>query len=355
MGNTENITHKRTKRSILRKVITRIILFVVFISLLVFLAFKLSPWPSALLIRYSFDKEGARVNEALKKHVPAGISSIPGQQYDLNDKDALLDVYYPSAIAGTNQELPVIVWIHGGGWVAGSKESIASYCKILAGKNYIVVSVDYSIAPRKHYPTPVKQVNIALAYLRENAKRLHIDPSHFILAGDSGGAHIAAQTGNIISNKDYAQLMGITPGISRSELSGLILYCGPYDAGRINLSGDHAFFLKSVLWAYSGKKDFANDPFFKTASVINYINNNFPPCFISVGNGDPLRAQSEALARKLIQLNVKADTLFYAPGYIPLLPHEYQFNLDTDAGKDALEKSTRFLSSLTMTGSNKPE
>jgi len=324
------------------------------IFFLVFLGFKLSPWPSALLIKYYFEKEGAKVNEALKKYVPDNISVIPEQHYDPKDKDAFLDVYYPSSISNTGKLLPVIVWIHGGGWVAGSKEEIANYCKILAGKGYTVVSVDYSLAPGKHYPTPVKQVNIALAYLQENAKRLHIDPSHFILAGDSGGASIAAQVGNIISNSDYAQLMSIAPAISRSELSGLMLYCGPYDAEHVNLKGENAFFLKTVLWSYSGKKDFVNDPFFKTISVINYINGNFPPCFISVGNGDPLHTQSEALARKLIMLNVKADTLFYPPGYLPLLPHEYQFNLDIEAGKKALERSVLFLESLNMTN-NDPE
>jgi len=324
------------------------------IFFLVFLGFKLSPWPSALLIKYYFEKEGAKVNEALKKYVPDNISVIPEQHYDPKDKDAFLDVYYPSSISNTGKLLPVIVWIHGGGWVAGSKEEIANYCKILAGKGYTVVSVDYSLAPGKHYPTPVKQVNIALAYLQENAKRLHIDPSHFILAGHSGGSSTAAQISNIISNSDYAQLMSIAPAISRSELSGLMLYCGPYDAEHVNLKGENAFFLKTVLWSYSGKEDFVNDPFFKTISVINYINGNFPPCFISVGNGDPLHTQSEALARKLIMLNVKADTLFYPPGYLPLLPHEYQFNLDIEAGKKALERSVLFLESLNMTN-NDPE
>lgn len=319
------------------------------IIILVFLAFKLSPWPSVLLIRHYLPDEGPKTAEALKKHIPGGISAVLEQQYDRIDKDAFLDVYYPSAISGTDQVLPVIVWVHGGGWIGGSKEGMAGYCKILAGKGYTVVAVDYSLAPGKHYPTPVKQVNTALAYLRLNAKRLHIDAAHFILAGDSGGASIAAQLGNITSNSGYAHLMGIVPAISRAELSGLILYCGPYDVGMVDLNGKSAFLLNTLLWAYNGKKDFINDPFFKTLSVVNYLNSDFPPCFISVGNGDPLKAHSEALARKLALLHVKVDTLFYPPNYIPNLPHEYQFNLDIDAGKKALERSLHFLSDLNMT------
>lgn len=347
MENSEKLTHRPARKSIWKKVIIRITWILIFICFLTFLAFKISPWPSVLIIKNFFNDEGAKTEEALKKYVPDSIVSILDQQYDGQDKDAFLDVYYPPAISNTDQQLPVVVWIHGGGWIGGSKGGIANYCKILSGKGYTVVSVDYSLAPSKHYPAPVKQVNKALAYLRENAKRLHINPSHFFLAGDSGGASIAAQTGNIISNKEYAQLMGITPGISRYELSGLILYCGPYDVGLVDLNGENAFFLKTILWAYSGRKDFASDSSFRTLSVINYINGNFPPCFISVGNGDPLHTHSEALARKLIMLNVKVDTLFYAPGYTPVLPHEYQFNLDIDAGKKALEQSTQFLNEST--------
>lgn len=336
----------KKKGSRMKRILVRTVLALVVLIFLVFLAFKVSPWPSSLLIRYAFEKGAKEANEGLAKYVPAGVAEILNQQYDGKDKDAFLDVYYPSTLVNTSRQLPVIVWIHGGGWVSGHKEDIANYCKILAAKGYIAVSIDYSIAPEKKYPTPLRQVNIALAYLKVNADRLHIDTAHFILAGDSGGAHIAAQTGAIITNHDYAKSLDIGAGISASQLSGLILYCGPYDAENINLTGDFGSFLRTILWAYLGKKDFVKAPLFKTFSVINYVNNRFPPCFISAGNGDPLHIQSEALARKLVMLNVKVDTLFYDPGYIPSLPHEYQFNIDIEAGKKALDQSIQFLHSL---------
>ncbi|SEL13578.1 alpha/beta hydrolase [Parapedobacter koreensis] len=343
MKNSQTPANRQRKSSRLKKIFIRTGIAAIGIFLLVFLAFKFSPWPSSLLIRYAFTKGAVKASDALAKHVPDGISQILEQQYDAKDKDAFLDVYYPSAIANTERQLPVIVWIHGGGWVSGRKEDIANYCKILAGKGYTTVSVDYSIAPEKQYPTPLKQINIALAYMVANAKRLHIDTTHFFLAGDSGGAHIAAQTGSIISNSDYARLLNIMPGIKLSQLSGLILYCGPYDAEHINLNGGFGSFLRSILWAYMGKKDFTKTPLFKTFSVINYIDSNFPPSFISAGNGDPLHTQSETLARKLALLNVQVDTLFFAPDYVPSLPHEYQFNMDIDAGKEALSQSLVFL------------
>lgn len=193
------------------------------------------------------------------------------------------------------------------------------------------------------------QTNKALKYISENSERFHADPLHFILAGDSGGAHIAAQTANIISDSTYSELMGIVPTIKRAQLRGLILYCGAYNADSISIKGDYADFLKTVLWSYSGKRNYDVDDKFKAASVINYISDGFPPCFISAGNGDPLLSQSKSLANKLIKLNVKVDTLFFKKEIKPKLPHEYQFNLDELAGKLALKRSLIFLKELHLT------
>jgi acetyl esterase/lipase len=335
-----------TKSSKLKKALLRIVITIIVIVLAVFIAFKVSPWPSAMLIRRVFNKEGVRVNEALKKHVPANITETLNLSYDTSDEDALLDVYYPSAITNTHEKLPVIVWVHGGGWVAGNKQQLSSYCKIVAGKGFVVVPIDYSLAPGKKYPTPLRQTNKALAWLNENASRLHIDTSRFILAGDSGGAHIVSQTANIISSSEYAQLTGITPMLNPSQLAGLLLYCGPYSMEEVDLKGGFGSFLKTVLWSYSGTKDFATDPYFKTGSVINYITPHYPPCFISAGNGDLLLPHSQSLARKLSSLNVYVDTFFFPAGLQPALPHEYQFNLDTDGGQQALTHSLDFLAHI---------
>jgi acetyl esterase len=316
------------------------------VAFLVFLAFRFTPWPTAMLIRYAFNKDGKIVNELLKKHLPEGVSVIPDEQYIQGDDDAKLDVYYPTAISKTNQALPVIIWVHGGGWVAGSKDQLGSYSRILASKGFCVIAIDYSLAPEKTYPTPLLQTNKALAYIAENSKRFYADTSNIVLAGDSGGAHIVAQTANMISDSSYAKLVGIEPNIGRNQLSGLILYCGPYDSESISTDGDFSTFIKTVLWSYSGKKDYKSVPGFKAVSVVNYVTSKYPPCFISAGNGDPLLPQSQALARKLNKLNVMVDTLFFKADLNPRLPHEYQFNLEDPAGKLALKNSLIFLKGL---------
>ena len=326
----------------IKKTLYKFAIFLAIAFLSFFLAYKFTPWPSAWLIRYAFEKDAERTNLMLEKHVPEGISEILDVQYDTKDEDAKLDIYFPTEI---KTYLPMIVWVHGGGWISGDKQQTSNYFKILAAKEYIVVSVDYSIAPEKKYPTPVIQTMNALKFLEKNSNKFHINSSAIFLAGDSGGSHIIAQVANIISEPKYAKLIAISPTIERARLRGLILYCGPYDVENVNLEGDFGNFLKTVLWSYSGSKDFMNDKYFKTASIINYIGKNFPPCFISAGNGDPLLPHSQALAKKLNSLNVKTDTLFFPKNLTPKLPHEYQFNLETEAGKKALKQSVDFLKS----------
>lgn len=80
-------------------------------------------------------------------------------------------------------------------------------------------------------------------------------------------------------------------------------------------------------------------------SVTPHVTTAFPPSFISSGNGDPLEPQAVALARQLDALGVRVDTLFF-PSHAPALGHEYQFNLDTAAGQEALKGMLAFLASI---------
>lgn len=117
---------------------------------------------------------------ALEKRVPAGIVALLNVRYDESDSDAFFDAVYAARIETTEQMLPTIVWVHGGAFVSGSKDHIANYLRILAAKGFTVVGVNYSLAPGKFYPTPIRQVNSALAYIVKYAVRLQwIHPSFF--------------------------------------------------------------------------------------------------------------------------------------------------------------------------------
>ncbi len=330
----------------LRKILLWLIAIVVILGVGAYAALELSPWPRALLIRYAFDKDGAKTQAALAKFLPANIAAERDVAYADGDKDALLDVYYPGEVKGTARVLPTIVWTHGGGWISGSKNDMENYARILAGHGYTVVSVNYSIAPGATYPTPIRQVNEALGFLDREAARFHIDATQLVLAGDSAGGQITAQMANVIAVPSYAGAVGIVPSVKRDQIKGLILYCGAYDLSLSPGGGEFATFIQTVLWSYSGTKNYAGDPRFATMSVVNYVTADFPPAYISAGNADPLAPHSVELAKVLTDKGVTVDALFFPEDYAPPLPHEYQFNLDSEPGTQALDRSLAFLAKV---------
>ncbi|CAJ0816847.1 hypothetical protein LMG19087_02896 [Ralstonia wenshanensis] len=125
-----------------------------------------SPWPSVLVIRAIFDHGAAQASKALEPLVPNDVAVQTGLVYDPGDADGRLDIYRGNA---ASPDGPVIVWFHGGGFVSGRRADLANYLKILAGKGFTVVNVDYTIAPEATYPTPIRQANKALAFLSAQA------------------------------------------------------------------------------------------------------------------------------------------------------------------------------------------
>jgi acetyl esterase/lipase len=317
------------------------------VLLLGYAALWLSPWPAALAIRLVFQASGRQMNAALEPFVPgAEVTGLLNEHYTPSDPDTRLDVFFPRALAGGAGSLVTIVWIHGGAFIAGSKEEVRNYARILAAHGFTVVAVDYSLAPGRTYPTPVRQVNEALAYLVANAKRLHVDPGRFVLAGDSAGAQLAAQLANLTTSATYAREVGIAPALKREQLAGALLYCGPYGSPERGGTGDASFYARTVLWSYSGRRDFRRRADFALMFVGEHLSAGFPPTFISVGNGDRLAPQSYALARSLESLGVPVQSLFFAADHEPSLPHEYQFDLAGEAAQLALQRSLAFLAGL---------
>lgn len=329
----------------LKKVFLGTLGLVILFTTAFFAAIHFSPWPSAAFVRGMMERDGHAASEALQKHVPGGVSMRRNVRYDMSE-DSLLDVFYPSSVASSGAALPTVVWVHGGGFVAGSKDEIANYLKILAARGFTTVGVNYSLAPRAGYPRPVKQVNAALAYLEGNARRFHVDSSKLFLAGDSAGAQIAAQVANVVTSPSYARQMNMKSSIDPQQLRGVILFCGIYDPEKLHLEGPLGAFLRTVGWSYFGRKDFLSDPRMAQFSIVRHVTSGFPTMFISVGNADPLAAHSYALADAAESKGVHVDRFFFDGDHLPPLAHEYQFNLDSEAGRLALERAIRFLIAL---------
>jgi acetyl esterase/lipase len=318
--------------------------FVVLFGSLFLVGGYVTPWPSVLVIRALFDFGTQRTSTALVPRVPANISVQADLSYDPGDPDAGYDVYRGTK---ARNDGPTIVWFHGGGFVSGRRGDVANYLKILAGHGFTVVNLDYSLAPKSIYPMPIKQAHKALDHLTRNAEKLNINANRFVLAGDSAGAQIAAQTAATIANPAYARAVGVSPGADVRQLAGTLLFCGVYDVSKMGKGGGvTGWFVNSVIWAYSGSRDSSGDNRFATMSVTPHLNPGFPPTFISAGNADPLEPQSVALAQTARKQGVATTELFFPANHKPSLAHEYQFDLDSEDGRLTLTRSVTWLNSL---------
>lgn len=324
------------------------------IGLIVIVAiiFRVSPWPGALLIRAVFEDGAAKVLKAMEHHPPSKpITTIANQQYRENDKDALLDVYYPES---TTTKLPVVIWTHGGAWISGDKSQDTPYFKLLAEAGYTVIGLNYSRGPEKTYPTAVHQLNDAYTYIQANADRFYADTDKIFFAGDSAGSQLSSQMAGMITNPKYANEVGIVPSLKPSQLKGVVLNCGIYNMlGLTNPDPTLPWIIgwgdDVSVWAFTGTKDFEHSPAVKQMSSINYVTKDFPSTYISGGNADPLTdAQSKPFAEKLKSLGVEVNELFYPVNHTPALKHEYQFVLDNEDGQHALTETLAFIKKHTQ-------
>lgn len=307
---------------------------------------SLTPWPSAMLIRSVFERGGAATVAEMQPHVPdTPLTVRTGISYGSRGADTTFDVFTP-APQGTR--LPTILWVHGGAWISGSSADVDPYLRILASRGYTTIGLNYTRGPEAAYPTAITQLNDALAHVVANADQLNVDPDRIVLAGDSAGAQLASQLATLVTNADYADLLGIRPALKPNQLAGVVLNCGVYDLRAMaELSGLFAWGFKVSLWAYTGTRNWSAEYSGATMSTINFVTKDFPPTYISGGNGDGLTwLQSIPMAQRLKDLGVDVTTLFWPAQHEPALPHEYQFHLDSPEAQQALARTEAFLAQV---------
>jgi acetyl esterase/lipase len=129
-----------------------------------------------------------------------GVSVRTDMVYDtpFGHRPLRLDLYTPTASA--QRPLPLLVFVHGGGWTIGHKRATASYADFpgvlasAARRGYVVASVEYRLSGEAPFPGSVQDVKAAVRFLRAQSASLGIDPGRVGLWGGSAGAHLAAMS-----------------------------------------------------------------------------------------------------------------------------------------------------------------
>lgn len=288
-------------------------------------------WEGKNLILLSTVADSSR-DAGLK--IPEEINYIDKIQYGEDTEFQNLDICYPK---DTNAKLPVIVSVHGGGYVYGSTRVYMFYCADLARRGFIVVNFNYRLAPKHKFPAPLEDLDSVLHFITENEqmKQYPFDFDNVFIVGDSAGAQIASQYAAIFTNDEYRALFGFEkPAI---KLKGLGLNCG----ARFDMYNDCKKSPRyGVIRDYFGLRP---TKFGDKINVFKYIDSNYPPTYFITAKGDDLTPFSEPMKNLLESKNVKAIWKIYGDENVW---HVFHVNVRWDIGIEANDDETNFFKEL---------
>lgn len=239
---------------------------------------------------------GARVERNIP-YVPEG------------DPAQVLDIYLPEK--PSDKPLPLVVWIHGGGWRGGSKNGcLATY---LIPHGYAAASVEYRFSQKALFPAQIQDCQAAIRFLRANAAKYNIDPDRFGVAGDSAGGHLSALVGAAGGASAFTPIGGNDKTSDRVQA-----VCDFYGPANFNTVVEQAAADKNVKNIF--KFNTPSDPYSSLIGVplhedkaksdavspVHFVSKDDPPYLILHGTADALvpYAQSEELAAALKQAGV---------------------------------------------------
>jgi acetyl esterase/lipase len=221
-----------------------------------------------------------------------------------------LDLYRP---AGVDGDLPLIIWIHGGGWLSGDKSDVDEMCKRLVMDDFAVASLDFRLSGDALWPAQIHDVKAAVRWLRAHADNYDLDPDSFGVIGSSSGGHLASLLGVTGGVEALEGVVGNYDHVS-SQVSAVVDMFGPVNlhrlsddcAGQCVMDHSAADSPESSLLgcALSECLDQA-----ELASVSTYVTADDPPFLIIHGDQDstiPI-AQSMNLVSDLEDAGVEAE------------------------------------------------
>lgn len=327
-------------------------LFIIAAAFTVLVAFCIiSPWPEILFLKHTYKKFGYALPENYEVY-RENVNFTRDIDYGSLYPSGTLDIITPADANGGEN---VIFWIHGGSYIGGDKTDVEHFLVMLANEGYSIVNINYAVAPKHHYPVPLKQLEEAYSYIKNNAAKYDLDLDKVYFGGDSAGAQIAAQFLNFQTNPEYAlsvneALDGIRleKVIEARDITGAILLCGPYNLEElINPEGNTMLLpFKKIGWAYFGSRDVKN-PNIVLSSITDKISENFPASFITDGNTFSFEGQAKDLEKALTEKGVYVKSLYFGKEEA-VLKHEYQFYLNDKYALQALGEVIDFLNASSV-------
>ncbi len=193
-----------------------------------------------------------------------------------NNYEARLDLYERK---DATSPLPVLVFIHGGGWTGGTKEAVLNKLLPYLEQGWNVVNVEYRLARVSLAPAAVEDCLCALKWVGVHAAEHHIDPNRIVVSGDSAGGHLSLTTGMI---PESAGLDRECAGHPLPKVAAIVDWYGITDVNDL-LSGEN---MKTYAVQWLGSLP-NRDEVARRVSPMQYVRPGLPPVLMIHGNADP--------------------------------------------------------------------
>ena len=273
-------------------------------------------------------------------------------QYKINDiaygteyPNSFLDITYPDS--NTETDRPTLFYFHGGGFFGGSKNmgdpmaasEATALIDDLCAQGYNIVNVDYALVPDHHFPVPLLQMNDAIRFIADHKDEYHINMDNIILMGSSAGAIMTAQYGTVLSNPEYAALLGIVPALNLEQVSAVVIDDAPIDYRNMVLG------CKMLVGNYVKGSIYLNKDELNRYECIPHMTSDYPAAFLL---GSEYRNDMIAMAEKLNEVDAEHILVDPFAEYGEEQPHCFVANERIDSvAAEAFQRLTEFLKEKT--------
>ncbi|MCU0465693.1 MAG: alpha/beta hydrolase [Anaerolineae bacterium] len=289
---------------------------------------------------------GATVQAQWWSYEPA-LRTSQGVAYAPTYQRQILDVFLPTDDSRlTEAGYPVLFMIHGGGYVAGSKDIMAPVADYFAGQGYAAVTPNYRLGM---HPAPIQDLTCALAWVYANAADYRFDLSRLVILGESAGGNAAALLG---AHDDLARFIAddcLNSLPDETTFAAVIPY---YMYGDMTTCGAACRLLKQATSFYLGQPLYELTmeelrALWGEASPLVWLDGTEPPTLVIHGLDDDIvpLSESELYVERLSEQGVTVETV-----YIPDAKHGFIERLDTAPSRIAREAVVAFLDRI-LTGS----
>ena len=280
--------------------------------------------------------DGGDKKKHAKQKPPKNIEIIKDINYlDDNNLYHTLDIMYPENI-GKNKKLPVIIDIHGGGWMYATKDLNENYCRSLCDRGYVVFNISYRLVPDVNVNEQIKDVMSALKWISENIKDYPCDSDNIMLTGDSAGGMLSAYATVLLQSGELRNVFNTVD--AKLNINTLVL------------TSPVAFMKSAGLFSLYTKPLWGKD--YKNSETYNYMDfdeilpyaKNMPPTYLITSSGDTLAQKQTLRLYELLDKNgVECELANYGEEYGKSLAHVFSVLEPFDkAGKDAIDGALNF-------------